>query len=268
MTDPIINLEPSDDTWVTNGNHQRLIPDPDTGKLRPYRRVSSFAKTLDDCGALPNWQAWMTLRGAQTEGAAQHVIAALKATKTPRESIEQLARLGGSKDKATKGQDRHKVIAMALAGYSLDALPDQARAEVTRITDLIRSLGEIRATEQALIVDRYQLAGTCDYLLTDPDGRTVVADFKTGDSLRLTSTAVQLGAYVQGVTWERTQTRGEPITTDLANARLVVVWAPQDGRDPRLVELDTAQALAAVELADTVRKIRADYGKQERAAAK
>lgn len=267
MTTPTQNLRPSD-VWDTDGNGRRLIPDAD-GKIQRYTRVSTFAGTLSDKSALKRWAAWKAVVGAQQERAEPLIAECLTADTTPGSAVEQLVTLGGGSEKANKGSDRHEIVAHALAGYDMSGYPEQARQEINAVCALVRSLGTLTATEQPIVTDTFKVAGTCDYLLTDPDGRTVVADLKTGSKIYLLDTAIQMYAYAAGVLWDaRTRTRGEPVSRDLATTRLVVVWAPQDGRTPRLVTIDTAEAKAAAELARDVRAARSAFGRWERQATK
>lgn len=266
MTDTLHHT-PSD-VWTTNGRGQRLIPpadDPD-GKPIPYQRTSTFANTLRDGASLSDWLAWKAVTGALSLDRADPTLNKIRhATDTPRAAVSTLAEIGGSKDKARIGQRRHEVIAMGLAGVSLDGLPDQARIEATTIITAIRSLGTLTHTEAPIVTDRWKTAGSADYILTDAEGRTVVADLKTGRYLYLTETAVQLAAYAAGHHFDG-KTRTGPVVAE--SARLVIVWAPQDGSTVRLVELDPHRAMETARLAAQVRETRREWERIARRESK
>ena len=240
------------DPWVYNGRKQRMIPD-EQGELRPYQRVSTFAKTLSDSGGLIAWKAWMTLRGAAADGNEALVQQALHAERTPAGIIKQLAEAGGSKDKAEIGTRRHQVVAMALNGADLTAMPADARAELDAILALIHSLGTVQVVEGATVCDQYQTAGSMDLLLTSPTGQPIVADLKTGAKLDLLSGAIQLAAHARSRHWVDGG-RGDWVAPTLP--RLVLIHAPQDGTAPRAVDIDPAQAKRAADLAAQVRDLR------------
>ena len=241
------------DPFTYNGRRQRMIPDEATGEMRPYQRVSTFAKTLSDSGGLLAWKAWMTLKGAALDGSEALVQQALHAERTPAGIIEQLAELGGSKAKAEVGTRRHQVVAMALTGADLTGLPPQARAELDAILRLIERLGTVQAVEFATVCDQYQTAGSCDLVLTSPTGQPIVADLKTGARLSTLDGAVQLAAHARSRYWIDGQ-RGDWVAP--TRPRLVLIHAPQDGTPPRAVDIDPDQAKRAADLAAQVRDIR------------
>jgi hypothetical protein len=246
--------------WRTGGRggRQRLIPDPDTGELLPYKRVSTFAKTLDMCGVLPEWTAWMALKGAQLDRRLEQQ--ALHAERTPKGIIERLKDLGGGAEKRDRGRDRHQILAMALTGAPMPGLPEQAQTELARIVALVRSLGEVVAVEAPVVCDRWRVAGTCDLVLKAHDGQTLVCDFKTGQE-RIIQAAIQLAAYARARYWDfATETRGDHVALD--EPALVVIHAPQpnpgqEPAEPRAVRIDPQKATAVADLAALVRDTRA-----------
>ena len=157
-----------------------LIPDGH-GTVVPYQRVSTFANMLDDKSGLLAWHSWMSVKGAALDpGLASQAV---EAAQTPRDVMEQLATLGGSKQAAERGTDRHTLVQMRLLGEPLPDMPDEARREIERLYTTITSLGTLAGTEVPVVVDEFQVAGSMDYLLRDADGTPIIADLKTGKSV-------------------------------------------------------------------------------------
>jgi hypothetical protein len=225
--------------------------------LKPYQRVSTFARTLSDTAGLGAWLAWMALKGTQHPDGAPIMAGALHSEKTPAGLIDQLANLGGSKTAAETGTRRHLAVSMALQGFSLDGMPEQARAELQAIVDLIRSLGTVVAVEAATVCDEYGTAGSCDLILREPGGRIIVADLKTGSRVNHLECAIQLAAHARSRYWVD-GARGDLVAHHLP--RLMVIHAPQTGAPPTTVELDPAYAVQAANLAVQVRAIRKQKG--------
>jgi hypothetical protein len=243
------------DEWVLGGRggRQRMIPDAETGEMRPYQRVSSFAKTLDDKEGLLAWKAWVALKGAQRDKAL--LEQALHAERTPKKVIDQLADLGGAGDAARRGSDRHTILAMALHGHPLPEMPETARAELDALLRLIEGLGSVVAVESSTVCDQWMVCGSVDLVLQDRDGQRLVCDFKTGARTDPLAWSIQLIAHARSHWWDHaTQTRAGLVSP--AMPQLVVIHAPQSGAEPKAIRLDVKRALHWVELAALVRQAR------------
>lgn len=237
-------------TYGGRGGRQRMIPHPETGVPQPYQRVSTFARTLDEPGGLPAWLAWMALKGSQQAPAL--LQQALHAEKTPKGVIDQLCELGGSKAAASKGSDRHQLLAMALTGALMPDLPSDAKAQLQATLDLVYSLGTPQSVEAATVNDQYGTAGSCDLVVEAPGGQIVVCEFKTGRVDKL-SASIQLIAHARGQYWANGERAG---WVSWGLPRLVVITAPQDGSPPALHELDVDNAMRWAALAVEVREAR------------
>ena len=245
------------DSWrvrMYGKNPVRQIPDPVTGELLNYQRVSSFAKTLDEVGVLPQWVAWKALCGAEQDPALKQ--RALHARETPVGTIDELKALGGGNDARDEGKLRHELLATALTGGRLPDMPPDARRELDEIVALIRSLGTVRAVEAPNVCDEWRTAGTVDLVLEAPDGRTVVADFKTGKLANVLATSIQLITYARSHYWDfDTESRAGLVAP--TKPRLVLIHAPQaPGSPPRAIDLDVERAKEWAALAWQVKKAR------------
>ena len=265
MTTTVASAITPSTEWRTGGRggKQRLIKHPVTGEDVPVQRVSTFAKTLDTKDNLIDWMAWKAVIGAHHLPAV--AAQARHAEGTPKGLIEQLAEAGGSKDKARRGSDRHAILAMALTGAALPPLPDGSRAELDRILRLIESLGTVVAVEAATACIELGTAGTVDLVLEAPDGQTIVADFKTGRHDAL-SHGIQLMAHARSnyydlanEAWLDPLSRSQP--------RLVTLHAPQDGTEPRAIDIPVEDARRWTMLAVQVREARREAAAMTRRAA-
>ena len=241
-----------DDGWRINGRKQRLIPHPVTHQDLPYQRVSTFARTLSDGSGLANWKAHRVLLGAQQPGAHALVQQALHSTETPWAVIEAIAdEYGGAKDAAKRGTARHQIVAARLEGDQLHGFTAEQIAEVDRICDLIRGVGDVTGIEVDTVNDRWRVAGRADYIVRLPDGSNAVGDLKTGKTLKHAEHAIQLAAHSDAHYYDRaTQTRTGPVAPV---TRLFVIHAPQNGKAPKFVEYDVSAAFALADLAATAR---------------
>jgi hypothetical protein len=238
-------------------NPVRQIPDPTTGELLNYQRVSSFAKTLDDMGVLPQWVAWMALRGAEQAEGQVLKQRALHADKTPVGTIDELKALGGGDEARDEGQERHRILATALTGAPVPTMHPDARAELDAVLRLVESLGQVRAVEAPNVCDEWRTAGTLDLVLEAPDGATVVADFKTGKMANVLATSIQLITYARSHYWDfNTESRVGLVAP--TRPRLILIHAPQTtpGAPPQAVELDVERAKRWANLAWLVKTAR------------
>jgi hypothetical protein len=253
--------------WRTGGRggRQRLIPDPDTGELVAYQRTSTFANVLDDKEGLIAWKAWMALRGAERDEQLRQQ--AVHAERTPRGVVEELAELGGAGTKRDRGSARHQLLHMALSGASLPDMPPDSRAELDAVLAVVTDLGQVVATEVPNVNDEYRVCGSCDMVLRGPDGRVVVADFKTGDHMNLIAWSVQLISYARAHYWDwASETRAGLVAPE--KPRLVVLHAPQGGGDPTVIDLDPGRARSWADLALAVREARRTAETEQRAHAR
>lgn len=233
-----------------------LIPDGH-GTVVPYQRVSTFANTLDDKSGLLAWHSWMAVKGAalQPDLAAE----AVQAAQTPRDIMEELAVAGGSKTAAERGTDRHTLVQMRLQGEPLPDMPDDARREIERLYTTITSLGTVAGTEVPVVVDEFQVAGSMDYLLRDPDGTPIVADLKTGKAVYPLSVPIQLYCYARGQYWQDGQRAGWVADR---RPRLVVIHAPQATTTHTVLEVDLLTARELTHQAVAIRQARKTHTAQ------
>jgi hypothetical protein len=248
--------------WERDKQDRPLIPSPDDpDQLLTYRRVSTFARALDQAGGLPIWMASQAVKGAVVGGDEGVAIAKelAEVTKGQKARVERLVELAGGNRKRDIGTQRHTILASVLTGQlKPEDAPDEAsRAEITRLVALIDSVGTVVDLEVPIVNHRLQVAGSADYVLDCPDGTRAVIDLKTGDYKSPVAWAIQVGAYASGLLWEdgsRADNGREPA--------MFVLWAPQGGKPkPKLIHLPTTFVQACMRAAVEVKQLRSEGNK-------
>lgn len=159
-----------------------LITPADGGKAIPYMRVSTLAKVLDSKDALMAWKQRMTAIGI----GKRPDLAALAAVTDPDDKVQWKEIVAGAmaaaeSDRAANvGTTLHTLTEQFDKGQ-LESCPPEHMADLTAYEEATKGL-TMRAAELFVVNDEVQAAGTFDRLVTLPDGRTVVADLKTGQS--------------------------------------------------------------------------------------
>lgn len=159
-----------------------LIAPADGGKPIPYVRVSTLAKVLDSKEALMAWKQRMTAIGlGKRPDLAERAAVTDPADKRALKEIVEAAMAAAESDKAANiGTTLHTLTEQFDKG-TLTTIPDAHYADLDAYEQATKGL-QMRAAELFVVNDEVQAAGTFDRLVTLPDGRTVVADLKTGQS--------------------------------------------------------------------------------------
>lgn len=232
-----------------------LITPPAGGKAVPYTRVTTLAKTLEEQSALAAWKQRMTLVGVTLQ---PHIALAAAAARDDKKKLNDLAEqalaAAQAGAKAEIGTALHKLTEKLDKGEDIGPIPAEYQADLDAYqaaTDGIEWL----ALEQFLVVDDLQVAGTADGIGVLPDGRTVIADKKTGsiDYAGL-SIAVQLACYAHGQAYDITTGQRTPIDVDQATG--VVIHMPAGSGQAVLYDVDLNAGWEAALTSDYVRKMR------------
>lgn len=238
-----------------------LIPPPPggTGRPKPYTRVSTLAKTLDDTYNLQQWACRMTALGIATDPGMAMRVAAAADNKTELNAVVKDAQtLAGAGQAAQRGTDIHAWTEHVDAGKPLDGVPREYRDAVAAYQRLIRECGLTNVlAEQFVVNDAVQAAGTCDRIYQWGE-RLVVGDLKTGDSgpkwIGL-ATALQVATYARAAFLNLDTGERVPLPVDHAVGLLVHV--PQSNPDKAAVyTLDLTVGWEAAQTAYGVRQLR------------
>jgi hypothetical protein len=180
-----------------------ILPGPD-GKNKPHTRVTTVAKAIADTTALEKWKMRMVAAGIGRRNDL-YALASSHDPETDRKVYEEITdkalEAAGSSTKAALGTALHRMTERLDRGdITLDDVPTEWRE---RCSCYLATMADADITthidhlEQRLIDDRYTTAGTCDQIVTLPDGRTIIADKKTGANLDYSwlEISIQLAAY-------------------------------------------------------------------------
>jgi hypothetical protein len=182
------------------------ILDPKTGKVISWTRATTWASTVADTFGLTNWKVRMTALGLAQRKDLLLAVAAIEDPdgKDSKKKLDKLAEAAmehaGSSVRATIGTALHSITEAHDAGREPAVIPEPYDADLAAYVLAICD-AELRIDpshiERIVCVPELGVAGTFDRLITLPDGRTVVADLKTGRDLSYswTEIAIQLAIY-------------------------------------------------------------------------
>lgn len=159
-----------------------------------YPGVTGILKVVDKSDALMSWAARQTAEAALAQ---LDNLLGLRATVGPEGVIRALtARSGWKRDEAAQlGTDVHALADRVARGEPDIIVPENVRQHVHNYAEWWATSGwTIRATEAMLVNTVSGYGGTLDLLCRDRDGRTVLADIKTGRGI-YKEAVLQLAAY-------------------------------------------------------------------------
>lgn len=159
-----------------------------------YPGVTSILKVIDKSDALMAWAARNTAEAALAQLDA---LASLRATVGDQGVIKALtSRASWKRDEAAQlGTDVHALADRLVNGESDMIVPENVRKHVHGYAEWWAASGwTIRTTEAYLVNPGHGYGGTLDLLCRDRDGRTVLADIKTGKGV-YSESVLQLTAY-------------------------------------------------------------------------
>lgn len=253
--------QPADPHWGGNRDIQRdrygrpLITPPDGGKPEAYTRCTTFVDALSDKTNLMSWRARMTALGL-----AQRDDLLLKIAQHDRDDKRGLDRIvteaadaagasrgadiGTQLHEATEKHDRGEPVGpMGKFQSDLDAYI----AATENIT--------WTAVEQFRVQDEFKIGGTADRV-ANINGKSVIADVKTGGLYDVGKMAAQLACYANSVPYDTaTGIREQDIPPiDLTTGLLIHLPEGQGRCD--LYWLNLSAGWEAVQLAARVREWR------------
>jgi len=182
---------------------QRSASHQYTYKGQTYPGVTSVLKVLDKSDALMAWAARQTAEAAiamltPEYGNETAPLAMLLSSVGPEGVVKALtARSGWKRDEAAQlGTDVHTIADQWVRGLVVERdIPENVRAHVRGYADWYATSGWTLRTSEAMLVNpEFGYGGTLDLLARDRDGRTVLADIKTGKGV-YREAVLQLTAY-------------------------------------------------------------------------
>lgn len=171
---------------------------------KTYPGVTGILKVIDKSDALMNWAARNTAEaairmisevdGLPSEGRSS--LETLVATVGPEGAIKALtARSSWKRDQAAAlGSEVHDLADQWIRGLD-PQIPEHAKKHVANYAEWWTASGWTLRTSEAMVVHPDAgYGGTLDLLARDRDGRTVLADIKTGKAV-YSEAVLQLAAY-------------------------------------------------------------------------
>lgn len=241
-----------------------MIPDPDTGKKRPWTRATTWASTVADTFGLTKWQVRMAALGLAQRSDLLLAVAAVgdPESKDGKRQLDKLAEAAkehaGSSVRATLGTALHSLTEAYDAGREPAVIPapydDDLAAYVLAICDAELRIDPAHI-ERVVCIPELGVAGTFDRLITLPDGRRVVADLKTGRDLSYswTEISIQLALYAHASTiYDVTAGKHEPMPT-VDQDQALVMHLPVGEKRCDLYMVDIAAGWEMASVCGTVR---------------
>lgn len=246
--------QPTRDRW----GRPLLVP-PDGGKRRPYTRVTTIAKTLADTSALTGWERRMVALGLLARPDLLAAVAA--ADPADRDTLnkitEQAKEAAAASAAANLGTALHRLVErVARQELAVDAVPEPWRADVHAVFTALDQAGlAVVESELFVVHDQLEAAGTCDFVLADRTGRTLIGDLKTGSTTAYGAGewAVQLALYASAsAVYDPTSDQRRPMPA-VDQTVAVIVHAPAGTGAATVHQLDIAAGTEALDHAMWVR---------------
>ena len=185
-----------------------MIVPPGGGKPVGYTRVSTLAKALDNKDALMRWKQRQTAIGMGKRPDLASMAAACEGDNRQLDDVVEQAMTAAESERAANiGTTLHRLTEMIDAGGT----PNNLHGHMADLTAYQQAMAgiTIKATEQFVVTDEVQAAGTFDRLVELPDGRVVVADIKTGqhEPKYPHASTIQIAVYAHGTLYDGDQGR-------------------------------------------------------------
>lgn len=266
---PPLRPEPDRD-----GYGRYLLAHPGTGRVRPWTRATTLAHTLDDTSALTRWKRRMVLQGAAADPTLLEGVPALVEALTYADGSEArelksaldgvcdaASHAAGADDGAGWGTALHAVTEYLDAGRLADIeVPVELLADVAEYARALAEAGierPVEHIERIVVNTAVDTAGTYDRLLRMPDGRLVVGDLKTQQSIYdWLAIAVQLAQYAHADAVYATNGTFDALPDDLDITVGIVIHLPARSGNCKLYEVDLDAGWRAAQMSADVRQTR------------
>lgn len=255
------------------GRPRIICPD---GKTRPYTRVSTFAKALDEGTGLIHWSQQILLRGLVREPGilANLSLHAEKPLWAEADNggryqrdwkladydpwVEDAREAGGGNEASRWGTALHGLAewfdAEDYTPLDNGDIPDDLMFALDRYVELTRDI-QMLACEGFVVHDEWTLGGSYDRIALLPDGRLVVADIKTSPTIHsnVCAAAIQMACYARSVHYHPDGTRDPGLLEDTDTSLGVIIQISRDGSGDRLIPIDLDEGWRRAALARQVR---------------
>lgn len=276
----IPNLRPDAKRYRERGHREDgwyLAPDPQTGRERRWMRATTFAHITSDEAAIERWRrrkvaeglAYSVLRDHRFSSgnslpddidfaACDDVLSlvdaiaeagedwrkAKKAKLALDDVCERLAESVGTAAGSSAGTDIHALTEWHDAGRINEIeVPVEYLADLAAYVEATQDAGlafRPQWIERIIVNSQVETCGTTDRILTMPDGRVLIGDLKTQQSISFgwQEIAMQLAQYANGDGMLTDDGRLEPMPANLDRSRGLVIWLPVGQARVEFHELD------------------------------
>lgn len=238
------------------------IPDPDTGKPRSWTRATTIAKTIEDPENLTRWKCRMVATGvAQRPSIAAGLVAAQGERHETNRLVEQAMEAAGANEKRELGTNLHRILELVDTGrMPIDQVPDPWAKDVRAYKARLAEMGlTVRPDlcELVLLHRPLEIAGTCDRVYEDHEGRLVIADIKTGGYIGWLSFAMQFAIYATATHTYNPADDTVTLAPEFRQDHTLMVHIPAGSGLCNIEPLSVAVGYDAVLMALEVRRTRA-----------
>lgn len=243
----------SDDIPRDRWGRPRIVP-PGGGDRVPYTRVTTMAGSIEDKEGLVKWKIRHVLNGMAMRPDLIGAVSAAADNDTLDAIGEMAADTSGSNDAARLGTRLHELCE---AFDKTGEFEDEHRADVEAYAKATERLSMV-SIETFGVIDEHRIAGSWDRVVRLPDGRTMIADIKTGDISRPLKIEMQLAMYSRATPYLcADDTRGESLADQGVDQDQGVVIHLRAGKAScDLYAVDLAKGWANTRLALQVRQTR------------
>jgi hypothetical protein len=243
------------------------LPHPVSGRVMPWTRATTFAKSIADTYRLSLWQQRMAIKGLTMRPDLYAATAA-----TPLEDrdaldglVEKAKEVAGAKTAAGLGTALHSFTEAADRGE--DVTPGPWSPDIAAYSAALPVHGLTVAPgmiERKIVVEQFSVAGTLDriYRTATPcpqcDRSLCIGDLKTGATLEYgwTEIAVQLALYAHAdAIWDMAVMEYER-PAPLCQCNAIVVHLPVGQATATVYDVNIMEGWAAAELCAAVRRWR------------
>lgn len=252
-----------------------LLPSGKTSESdrKPYTRVSTLAKALDDTSGLMSWAKAMVAIGTVKERQLSARVASLLSkdgdstyanNKTALRDITEKAMVSaGSGRAADAGTSLHEFTEVVDAGQWPAYLPWEAEGPLKAYAAALEKAGiTVIDTEPFLAIDDIMAAGSMDKLLK-LDGKVMGGDVKTGtnNSKYPLGVTCQVACYVHGERYDVETDERTPLHPEIDLSTGLLIELPREANkygkfECPIYRIDLDYGWRAVKLALNVREAR------------
>jgi hypothetical protein len=226
---------------------------PGGNKTVAYTRCTTFVSAPEDTHNLCNWKQRQVIIGMSRRPDLVALAAGAHDDRGTLDQIREQAHEAASSDAAANmGTALHRLAEMLDAGLmGINDVPADQRPDMDAYLEATAGWRHLHI-EQFMVLDDLRIGGTPDRISVLPDGRTVIADVKTGSiDYGLGKIAAQLAVYARSTLYDPDTMQRTRVDVD--TSRGIIIHLPAGTGTCTLHEVDLEAGWDGVQLAAHVR---------------